>query len=272
MSAFPSLPLFTDAFIADTGHLNATETGAYLMLLMVAWRTPECRLPDDDQRLARWARVDARSWARIKPKVMEFWTLTEGQWSQKRLLLERDKVRKFAEASRRNGTAGGRPKGLKNKRAENPAGSQEETQQKAPNPIPNPKGDSTCVESSAHARPIPEDWFPDTQGYQFAVEEGVLARDMQREVQRFRDSKNKTGLPIPDIPTEWRLWVSSPHAPHRRAQQPQPLNGHPHANGTYRDDRHALARAFDRIDEAIANGPGATGDSEFCLDDYRLPH
>jgi hypothetical protein len=36
MSEFPCLPLFTDAFIADTGHLGAIETGAYLMLLMVA--------------------------------------------------------------------------------------------------------------------------------------------------------------------------------------------------------------------------------------------
>ncbi|ACL63205.1 DUF1376 domain-containing protein [Methylobacterium nodulans] len=45
MSAYPSLPLFTDAFIADTGHLSAAETGAYLMLLMVAWRSPGCSLP-----------------------------------------------------------------------------------------------------------------------------------------------------------------------------------------------------------------------------------
>lgn len=48
MSSFPSLPLFTDAFLADTGHLSAQETGAYLLLLMMAWRLPECRLPDND--------------------------------------------------------------------------------------------------------------------------------------------------------------------------------------------------------------------------------
>lgn len=151
MSEFPSLPLFTDAFIADTGHLNATETGAYLMLLMVAWRTPVCCLPDDDQRLARWARVDARSWSRIKPKVMEFWDLTDGQWTQKRLLLERDKVRKYAEASRRNGAAGGRPKSLKTNGGGNPAGSPGETQQKAPNPNPNPNK-SLQESARAHTR------------------------------------------------------------------------------------------------------------------------
>jgi len=84
MSQFPSLPLFTDAFLADTGHLSAQETGAYLLLLMMAWRLPECRLPDDDQKLARWARVDARTWKRIKPSVMEFWTFDDGFWLPRR--------------------------------------------------------------------------------------------------------------------------------------------------------------------------------------------
>lgn len=110
MSAFPTLPLFTDAFIADTGHLSATETGAYLMLLMVAWRTSDCRLPDDDSRLAKWARVDLRTWRRIKATVMGFWTLADGAWSQKRLLKEREAVTKRAEAARSNGTVGGRSK------------------------------------------------------------------------------------------------------------------------------------------------------------------
>src|SRR4051812_20947987 len=113
MSEFPSLPLFTDAFIADTGHLSATETGAYLMLLMMAWRLPECRLPDNDAKLAKWARVDGRSWARVKTKVMEFWTLEDGFWTQKRLLTERHKVRKQAESARANGRHGGRPNSLK---------------------------------------------------------------------------------------------------------------------------------------------------------------
>lgn len=87
MSSFPSLPLFTDAFIADTGHLSAQQTGAYMMLLMMAWRSPECRLPDDDDKLARWARVDRRTWLKIKPAVMEFWTLADGFWAQKRLAI-----------------------------------------------------------------------------------------------------------------------------------------------------------------------------------------
>jgi uncharacterized protein YdaU (DUF1376 family) len=138
VSSFPHLPLFTDAFIADTGHLSAQETGAYLMLLMMAWRVPECRLPDNDDKLARWARVDRRTWLRIKPTVMEFWTLAEGFWVQKRLSKERDVVSKRAEVARKNGEQGGRPKSLENNNSANPAGSSRVTQQKAPIPIPIP--------------------------------------------------------------------------------------------------------------------------------------
>jgi len=135
MSSFPSLLLFTDAFLADTGHLSAQETGAYLLLLMMAWRLPECRLPDDDTKLSRWARLDRRTWPRVKPVVMEFWTLQDGFWTQKRLSRERDIVSKRAEAARQNGKHGGRPKSLENKEPENQAGSMWDTQQKAPNPI-----------------------------------------------------------------------------------------------------------------------------------------
>ncbi|WP_205769517.1 DUF1376 domain-containing protein [Microvirga sp. KLBC 81] len=152
MSQFPSLPLFTDAFIADTGHLNATETGAYLMLLMVAWRSSDCALPDDDSRLCRWARVDPRSWARIKPRVMEFWTLEDGKWTQKRLLLERDKVCKRAEAARENGKHGGRPKSLENKDGANPTGSSRVTQQKASISISKEYSETTSLHTQENAR------------------------------------------------------------------------------------------------------------------------
>lgn len=164
MSAFPSLPLFTDAFIADTGHLSAQETGAYLLLLMMAWRSPGCRLPDDDAKLARWARVDRRLWHKIKPIVMEFWSLDDdGFWTQKRLTKEHEQTRNRAERARENGARGGRPKSLENNEPENPAGSSRVSQAKAPNPNPNPIGSSLRSEPrDAQARdPAPNAWPAD---------------------------------------------------------------------------------------------------------------
>jgi len=141
MSRFPSLPLFTDAFIADTQHLDARETGAYLMLLMMAWRSPECRLPDDDKLLARCARMDGRGWRHCKPKVMQFWDLEEGFYTQKRLRKEYEYVRKSAAVSRESMYANRRTnraaKSLKNNETGVRAPDTTFAQHLVPNPNPN---------------------------------------------------------------------------------------------------------------------------------------
>ncbi len=77
MAAYPALPLFTDAFLGDTMHLSAAELGSYLLLLMTAWRRPNCDLPDDDGFLARIARCDRRIWnADRRAKMLAFHTLS----------------------------------------------------------------------------------------------------------------------------------------------------------------------------------------------------
>ena len=170
MGAFPHLPLFTDAFLADTTHLNAQETGAYLMLLMIAWRSSECRLPDDDDRLARWARVDRRTWQRIKPTIMEFWTHDGGFWIQRRLSKEREIVSKRAEVARHNGQQGGRPNSLNNNDRENPVGSSRVSREKAPIPIfirsslrsdmSEPDGSNASVPIGSVSRDLPDEGTP----------------------------------------------------------------------------------------------------------------
>ena len=62
MAEFPHLPLFTDAYLADTRHLTTEEHGAYLLLMMEAWRRPECSLPDDDRLLARLCGLSIERW------------------------------------------------------------------------------------------------------------------------------------------------------------------------------------------------------------------
>lgn len=95
MAEFPALPLWTDAFLSDTMHLDATETGAYLLLLMIAWRRPNNDLPDDDVQLRRFARVSAKEWRTIKPTVMAFWyRAPDGNWHQKKLDGVRDETKK----------------------------------------------------------------------------------------------------------------------------------------------------------------------------------
>ncbi len=138
MSAFPSLPLFTDAYIADTAHLTNEEHGAYLRLLMFAWRSPQCRLPNDDARMARMLGLSVGKWAKLKVAVMAFWSLENGFWTQKRLAKEHEFVTKKVEQKRANGKLGGRPKPLENNEAAKANGSEIKTETKAPTPTPTP--------------------------------------------------------------------------------------------------------------------------------------
>jgi uncharacterized protein YdaU (DUF1376 family) len=110
MAQYPALPLFTDAFIADTTHLTAAQTGAYLMLLMCAWRSPDCKLPDDDDILCRYARMDKRNWVKNKNVIMQFWKKDEsGFWCQGRLLDER----KYVDSVRNKNVQAGKASALK---------------------------------------------------------------------------------------------------------------------------------------------------------------
>lgn len=99
MSRAGAIPYFGDAYMADTRHLTLEEHGAYHLLLLIAWRSPNCALPDDDKRLCQMLGVTPKKWAALKPTVMSFWTRCEHGWEQKRLTKER---RWVEEKSRKN--------------------------------------------------------------------------------------------------------------------------------------------------------------------------
>ena len=94
MADYPALMLWTDAYLGDAYHLSTEEHGAYFLLLIAAWRTPECRLPDDDHFLARVTKATIKRWReRLRPAVAPFWDIANGYWTQKRLLREREKTK-----------------------------------------------------------------------------------------------------------------------------------------------------------------------------------
>lgn len=99
MSRGGAIPYFGDAYMADTRHLTLEEHGAYHLLLLIAWRSPSCSLPDDDKRLSQMLGITPKKWAAIKPTVMAFWSHNEHGWEQKRLTKER---RWVEEKSRKN--------------------------------------------------------------------------------------------------------------------------------------------------------------------------
>jgi len=135
MAEFPALPLFTDAYMADTRHLTAAQHGAYLLLLMTAWRMPDCKLPDDDKFLARCASMDLRAWKANKSLVMSFWKQDcEQKWYQGRLLDERKYV---VDKSNKNSGAA-KARWLKYKETPNANAMPKLCQSDAPTPTTTP--------------------------------------------------------------------------------------------------------------------------------------
>jgi uncharacterized protein YdaU (DUF1376 family) len=94
------IPLFVDSYLADTTHLTTEQHGAYMLLLMAAWRTADCTLPHDERRLALLAGVTVARWRVIGPTIMEMWTCEGGRCRQKRLAHEWDYVQRKRRQAR----------------------------------------------------------------------------------------------------------------------------------------------------------------------------
>jgi uncharacterized protein YdaU (DUF1376 family) len=141
MAEHPMLPLWTDAYLGDTGHLTCLEHGAYLLLLITAWRTKEKALPNDDAKLAKYARLKIPTWLRIKPTLMEFFEVGEdGMLRQGRLSDEAYDVQKRSERKSRAAKA----RWLKSKNSGDATASQ---MHMPPSPSPLPIESRTDSES-----------------------------------------------------------------------------------------------------------------------------
>jgi uncharacterized protein YdaU (DUF1376 family) len=105
MAEYPAMTLWTDSYLADTRHLSTEEHGAYLLLLMAMWRSPDGWLEDDDHRLARMAGLGVKKWRRIRPALADMLKVENGRVSQKRLLEERERAESLRNQKRQAGQA-----------------------------------------------------------------------------------------------------------------------------------------------------------------------
>ena len=86
------MPMYWSDFKADTEHLGALETGAYMMLIGHYWNTGS--LPNDDIKLARIARMTPEEWAIAKSTIAEFF---QDGWKHKRIDIELSKNNDISE-------------------------------------------------------------------------------------------------------------------------------------------------------------------------------
>lgn len=143
MAEFPALPLWTDAYMGDCAHLSDTEHGRYLRLLMVMWRAPDCRIPNDDAWLARkFCRSEEEVREQLRPLIEEFFQTTRHFITQKRLTKEMDWVR---NKRKKNSDASNARWAKEKDTSERNASRDTEWNAPTPTPTPTPKVQVSCT-------------------------------------------------------------------------------------------------------------------------------
>ncbi|MEO1222994.1 MAG: DUF1376 domain-containing protein [Pseudomonadota bacterium] len=239
MTGLPSMPLFVDDYEAAAAHLSLEEDGAYNRLLRLAWRMPDCALPDDPAWIARRLRIDAATYRRlVAPLIDEFFSREGGRIFQKRQVREfryvTDLVAKRRAAGKRGGDAKARRRKseIRSQKSEDGDGAGKPTpmpehladDRAAPRPTatPAPTGPPLLREAGDHppagktralqrrGKRLPEDWTPSTKDRDFALKEGLDHAEIERTADRFRDYWTARAGPSAikrDWAATWRNWV-----------------------------------------------------------------
>lgn len=116
MSQAPSMPMYWDAYLADTTHLTTEEHGAYLLLLGAMWRR-NGSVPDDDRDNARILGLTPAKWRRIKARFIDTisgFRVEDGTITQEKLQKTWKNTQEKIGKNRENGAKGGRPKSNEN--------------------------------------------------------------------------------------------------------------------------------------------------------------
>ena len=157
MSKAPSMPLFCDAYLADTRHLSTEEHGAYLLILMSIWRNNGYPLVDDDVRMARIAGVSEKRWIdKIRPAIAPFFDLAGGTWRQGRLEKEWNFIANRLQQKRDAAKKSHGPNSLRNNNnTPADAGISQAHQQLQPTPIPISKKEEPPFSPPSDTDPSP---------------------------------------------------------------------------------------------------------------------
>lgn len=86
------MPLYVSEYLGDTMHLTTEQHGAYLLLLMAAWKN-DGKLPSDQFALQQICRLTAQQWMRYERTLQAFFFVTEESWIHNRVRKELDKAK-----------------------------------------------------------------------------------------------------------------------------------------------------------------------------------
>lgn len=218
MSKAPSMPMYWDAYLADTTHLSTEEHGAYMLLLGAMWRR-NGTVPDDDTDNARILGLSKAKWRKVKARLAEKPTsifCQDGFISQKKLKKTWEKTQEKIQVNRENGALGGRPVLNKNKDLDKANGSDSlNPNETIPEPEPYKEKRDTKVSPKKASR-LPPDWVLPKRYGEYAISQGWCETSIRLEADKFRDywiSKSGKDATKLDWLAVWRNWLRNSNSP-----------------------------------------------------------
>lgn len=99
------MPLYIGDYIVATTNLNTEQHGAYLLLLMTAWKSSG-RLPNDQDELRQITKLSPQAWAKHEPVLRRFFDVSPEFWSHDRVIEELANAKANVEKRSASGKAG----------------------------------------------------------------------------------------------------------------------------------------------------------------------
>ncbi len=112
MKKYPYMPLYINEYESASRHLEIDEEGVFFRLIRLHWDLYPHDPPDDDKKMARWLRVDPRTWRRVLKVLMKYevYQLRDGHLVNQTLREGWEKVVHKSAVNSKNGKRGGRRK------------------------------------------------------------------------------------------------------------------------------------------------------------------
>lgn len=215
MSKAPSMPMYWDAYLADTTHFSTEEHGAYLLLLAAMWRR-DGTVPDADKDNARITGLTVRKWKAFKVRLGTMIIIENGHITQQNLQKIWKKTQEKIQKNAANGSLGGKAKSNKINKLDQ-ANATKTLKRNPTIPEPEPYSDNKKKEpkgSQKKGTRLSEDWTPSEDQISFARQQGLSDEEIAIEADRFRDhwiSKSGQDARKVNWTATWRNWIRSPY-------------------------------------------------------------
>jgi len=223
----PIMPFDTDAYLADTTNLSTAAHGAYLLILMAMWRSPQGRIQNNRTTLAEAAQTTADKWDRyLARKILPLLSViepdggtqpeatsesdgdTRGWITQKRLAVEHAKARNKRWDSRLEYHGPSDSKLGIDSVIEDSDSQQAEKKKEDSESYLTLTGGDEFVDNKRRCR-LPKTWVLPEPWRHWARQQGLRDVDIATYADGFANHWWATGKPMLDWFAAWRKWVGN---------------------------------------------------------------